>query len=126
VQVYEHDVTPLAGNGVVTNVQSVGSRVFALELFGSLTLLDVTWTPGRRHAALVPLATHRDQAWVQAFVPVDQWTVAAAVHAHALVMLRFDEARNYLDDTVPAEGTSRTLILTACMAAQYLVTLKSR
>jgi hypothetical protein len=94
LQVYEHDSVTLPGNGVVTHIKSVDNRVFVLELFGSVTLLDAVWTPGCRHAALIPVATHRDQAWVQAFVPLDRCTIAAAVHAHVVCLLRLDEARN--------------------------------
>lgn len=91
VQVYEHDVAALSGSGAVTDIQTCGGRVFALELFGSLTLFDCTWLPGRRHAALMPLVTYRDRAWLQAFVPLSPWAVVAAVHEDALAGLRLDE-----------------------------------
>ena len=94
LQVYEHDTATLPGNGVVTALRVVENRVFAAELFGSITLLDTVWTLGQRHAALVPVATHRDQAWVHAFEPLDRNTVAAALHAHTVCLLHFDEVRN--------------------------------
>ena len=99
-QVREHDTASLAGNGIVHDVRTHDNRVFALELFGTVTLLDTVWTCGCRHAALIPVATFREQAWVQACVPMGRCTVAAALHAHTLAVLHLDE---YLNRCKPAE-----------------------
>lgn len=99
VQVREHDSVALAGNGLVHDLRVHENRVFALELFGTLTLLDTVWTLGCRHAALVPVATFREQAWVQAAVPLGRCAAVAALHAHTLAVLHFDE---YLNRCAPA------------------------
>ena len=110
-QVHEHDHAPLAGNGVAIDLQVVDNRVFALELFGTLTLYDVVWMPGYRHAAMTPLATQRDSAWVRAFAPIDRWSVAAAVHAHSMAVLHLDESRlEDRQDEVEGACTSATLL----------------
>ena len=103
----EHDAAPLAGNGVVTDIQTRSDRVFCLELFGSLTIHDVRWTAGRGTAALVPVATHREQAWLQAFCPLARDAVAVAVHAHVVQVLRLDPLRLQSDAAHHAEGAQR-------------------
>jgi hypothetical protein len=105
MQVWEHDSAMLAGNNLVSSLQTVGSRVFAMEVFGTVTALDAVWTPGYRHAALVPLATYRGSGWIQAFTPLSKTKVVAAVHPTSLSILEVED-RTWDDGVGPGELTA--------------------
>jgi hypothetical protein len=100
----------LAGNNLVSNLQAVGSRVFALEAFGTVTALDALWTPGYRHAALVPLATYRGNGWIQAFTPLNRVKVVAAMHPSSLCILEVED-RNWDSTTEGPKGVSAANLL---------------
>ena len=95
LQVVEHDAVLLPGNGVAADIQTMGHRIFVRELLGGLSLFECAWTEGRARAALVPLAMHRDAAWVPAAVPLDACTAAAAVHPQCMAILQYDAEREW-------------------------------
>lgn len=93
VQVRYHDTVLAAGSGCVTGVQRVprSHRVCCLELFGSVSVFEARWQWGEAYAALMPLAVHRESAWVRAAVPLAADTYAAAIHDQYLAVLRQEE-----------------------------------
>lgn len=67
------------------------SRVVAAELFASATVFDVVWRADAPLATLMPIAAHRETAWLRCFAPMppafDGGGLFAAVHPHAIAYL---------------------------------------
>lgn len=93
LQVRQHDVLVPSGNACVVEMKGVpGShRVCCLELFGSVTIIEVQWHWGHSCAVLQPISVHKEAGWVRACLPMSEDTVLAGVHEQYLAVLRTEE-----------------------------------
>ena len=93
VQVRQHDVLEPPGNACVVEMKGMpGShRVCCLELFGSVTILEVQWHWGQACAVLQPISVHKEAGWVRTCLPMSEDIVLAGVHEQYLAALKSEE-----------------------------------
>lgn len=66
-------------------------KVCCLELFGSVTILEVQWHWGQACAVLQPICVHKEAGWVRACLPISEDIVLAGVHEQYLAALKSEE-----------------------------------
>lgn len=82
-----HFTAATFGTGCVTALQVLGSRVYAADLFGSLSVYECVWPQGSANATLVPLAVDRTPVWSPAFCALSHDHIIAAGHPFSLLHL---------------------------------------
>lgn len=89
----QHDALVPAGNACVVEMKVMpdSHRVCCLELFGSVSILEVQWHWGRACAVIVPIAVHKEAGWVRACVPMSDDMVLAGMHEQYLTVLKTEE-----------------------------------
>lgn len=83
-----HFTAATFGTGCVTALQVLGSRVYAADLFGSLSVYECVWLQGSANASLVPLAVDRTPVWSPAFCALSHDHIIAAGHPFSLLHLK--------------------------------------